>query len=210
MHIRGSPLARDLQQPTLDHLMQEFRRFFTLATIIVLPLGAVRASAPLPSITIGQNFTGSSDTSNPLDTPPDCNGAVGTRYFVEFVNGFFAVYNKTNGLSVKRIADTKFWANAGVVLANSDGVSDPRVVYDPVSQRWFASMVDYDANSSDPSLESNDFLLAVSAGSDPTGTWHGFLFQADPDNGYFADFPTLGVDGSGVYLSGDMYQGITN
>jgi hypothetical protein len=59
----------------------------------------------------------------------------------------------------------------------------------------------------DPTMEANDFLLAVSATSDPTGQWHGFLFQADPDNGYFADFPTLGLDSNAVYLSGDMFFG---
>jgi hypothetical protein len=163
---------------------------------------------------IGQNFTGSSYGVNSAALPSDANGAVGTRYFVEFINGTFAVYNKTNGAAVKRIADTKFWSNAGVVLATSDGITDPRVIYDPISQRWFASMVDFDASvaggGGDPTLESNDFLLAVSLTSDPTGAWKGFLIQADPDNGYFADFPTLGVDASGVYLSGDFYQGESN
>ncbi|PWU10250.1 MAG: hypothetical protein C5B50_25900, partial [Verrucomicrobia bacterium] len=119
-------------------------------------------------------------------------------------------YNKTNGQNVKRISDLKFWANAGLVLASSDIVSDPRIVYDPTSQRWFASMVDADSSAADPTLESNDFLLAVSATSDPRGTWHGFLFEADPDTGTFADFPTLGVDANAVYLSGDMYQGMDN
>jgi hypothetical protein len=135
---------------------------------------------------------------------------IGTRYFVEFINGSFAVYNKTNGVVVKRIADTKFWANAGLILATSDAITDPRVIYDPVSQRWFASMVDFDANATDPTLESNDFLLAVSLTSDPTGAWKGFLFQADRDTGHFADFPTLGVDATGVYLSGDFYSGQNN
>jgi hypothetical protein len=40
--------------------------------------------------------------------------------------------------------------------------------------------------------------------------WRGFIFQADPDNGYFADFPTLGVDSNAVYISGDMYVGEEN
>jgi hypothetical protein len=169
-------------------------------------------SAPAAvQVSIGQNFTSSTFGVNSSGTPADPDGAVGPRHFVEFINGSFAVYNKTNGQSVKRISDLKFWSNAGVQLANSDGVADPRIIYDSTSQRWFASMVDFDAGAaSDPTLEANDFLLAVSATSDPTGAWHGFLFQADPDNGYFADFPTLGVDSNAVYLSGDMYQGEDN
>ncbi len=54
------------------------------------------------------------------------------------------------------------------------------------------------------------FLFAVSATSDPTGVWRGFLFEADPDDGFFADFPTLGVDSNAVYISGDFFQGDTN
>jgi hypothetical protein len=174
----------------------------------------LRSANPVPSVVVGQNFTGSTYGVNSSAIPPDANGAVGTRYFVEFINGTFAVYNKTNHQNVKRIADTKFWSNAGVLLATSDGITDPRVIYDPISQRWFVSMVDFDANTAggggDPTLESNDFLLAVSLTSDPTGAWKGFLFQADPDTGYFADFPTLGVDSNAVYLSGDFYQGEDN
>ncbi len=174
----------------------------------------VKSANPVPSVVIGQNFTGSTYGVNSSAIPPDANGAVGPRYFVEFINGTFAVYNKTNHQTVKRIADTKFWSNAGVLLATSDGITDPRVIYDPISQRWFASMVDFDANAAgsggDPTLESNDFLLAVSLSSDPTGAWKGFIFQADQDNGYFADFPTLGMDGNAVYLSGDFYQGENN
>jgi hypothetical protein len=195
--------------------MLNLRRIL-LAGTLILTFGAETwiGSAATPTMTIGHNFTGSTYGVNSSAIPADCNGVVGPRHFVEFINGTFAVYNKTNGASVKRIADTKFWSNAGIVLANSDGITDPRVIYDPLSQRWFASMVDLDASTAgaggDPTLESNDFLLAVSLTSDPTGSWKGFLFQADPDNGNFADFPTLGVDANGVYLSGDFYHGESN
>ena len=162
-------------------------------------------------VQIGQNFTGSTYGVNTQALPADANGAVGPRHFVEFINGTVAVYLKTNGLSVQRKTNLKFWADAGLIISTDSDVTDPRVIYDPVSQRWFASQVDFDANAAanglDPTLEANDFLLAVSAGPDPTGPWHGFLFQADPDTGYFADFPTLGVDGNGVYISGDLFHG---
>jgi hypothetical protein len=195
-------------------MQRTFYRGLSGIVVLALSLQGLSLSAAAPSISIGQNFTGSTFFVNSQAIPPDSNGVIGPRYFVEFINGSFTVYNKTNGASVKRIADTKFWSNAGVILATSDAVTDPRVIYDPLSQRWFASMVDFDANAAgngqDPTLEANDFLLAVSATSDPTGVWKGFLFQADPDNGYFADFPTLGVDSNGVYMSGDFYQGEDN
>ena len=165
------------------------------------------SAAAQVNIQIGQNFTGSTYGDNTQALPPDSNGSIGPHHFVEFINGEFAVYNKTNGLNIKRISDLKFWANAGLILSTDDAVSDPRVIFDPLSQRWFATMVDLDASAADPTLNANDFLLAVSTSLDPTGTWHGFLFQSDPDTGYFADFPTLGVDSNAVYISGDFFQG---
>jgi hypothetical protein len=156
-------------------------------------------------IQIGQNFNGS-DNSATLNTPADSNGAIGPQHFVEFINGAFAVYNKTNGTNISRISDVDFWANAGVALPFFETVTAPRLIYDPSVQRWFASQVDLDGTADDPTESPNNFLLAVSDTADPTGPWHGVSFQADPKTGYFADFPTLGVDAHAVYLSGDMFS----
>jgi hypothetical protein len=191
--------------------MSLFRRNLSVSTwFFCFCVWQGAATAQVPTVTIGQNFAGSTynngaNGGNSSALPPDPNGAIGPVHFVEFINGAFAAYNKTNGHAVKRISDLIFWSQAGVVLSASQAISDPRIIYDPTSQRWFASMVDFDANASDPTAEANDFLLAVSATSDPTGTWHGWQFQADPDNGSFADFPTLGVDSNAVYISGDMF-----
>jgi hypothetical protein len=175
------------------------------------------------SVQVGQNFVGT-DNSNitgpdgfPL-TPPDGNGAVGLNYFVEFVNGSFAVYNKSDGSGVVQISALKFWSNCGpggtgvggITFASSDYVTDPRVIYDPASHRWFASQIDFDASAPDPSLESDYYLLGVSDTDDPSGSWHVFSFLAAPGSVQFADFPTLGVDSNAVYLGGDMYHGQAN
>jgi hypothetical protein len=96
-----------------------------------------------------------------------------------------------------------FWTNAGLTFNGGTQVSDPRIVYDPLAQRWFASAIDI-AGVSVP--RNNRFLLAVSAGPDPTGLWQAVAFTADPAQGNFADFPTLGMDASGVYLTGYMFS----
>src|SRR5947209_18214959 len=119
-----------------------------LAALLVSLCSALRcAAAPVPTMSIGQNFTSSTFFVNSQATPADANGAIGPRHFVEFINGSFAVYNKTNGAQVKRIADTEFWSNDGVTLASSDAVTEPRVMCDPAVQRWFASMADSDADA---------------------------------------------------------------
>ncbi len=169
------------------------------------------------SVQIGQNFVGS-DNSQTYITPADGNGAIGLNYFVEFINSSFAVYNKSDGSGVVRISDTQFWSNAGpgggstngINFGPNDAVSDPRVIYDPASDRWFASQVRFDGAASDPTRESDYFLLGVSDSDDPSGSWHVFTFLAAPGAIRFADFPTLGVDSNAVYLSGDMYSAGTN
>jgi hypothetical protein len=185
------------------------------AGFLVGLLAFFQASAVIPTfaastVTIGQNFLGSSFFTNSAATPPDANGAIGPAHFVEFINGAFAAYDRTDPANVFRESDVDFWFNAGVSLASDQAVTDPRIIYDPLSQRWFASMVDFDANAADPTLEANDFLLAFSATSDPTGEWKGFRFRADTIRNAFADFPTLGVDSNAVYLSGNMFKGGNN
>ncbi len=170
-----------------------------------LCLASAANAAPL--VSVGQSFTASTYNLNVVALPPDPNGAVGPQHFVEFINGSFAVYSKTDGQIVKRVTDLHFWSTAGVVISPDDVTTDPRIIYDPTVQRWFASMVDASGSAVDPTLNANDFLLAVSDGVDPTGPWKGFLFPADPSNGYFADFPTLGLDRNAVYVAGDFFHG---
>ena len=159
---------------------------------------------------IGQNFTGSTYGTDSQALPPDANGAIGPDYFTEFINGVVTFYNKTNVDYPIRMTDVDFWAQANVSIASDATVTDPRIIYDPQSQRWFASQVDFSTTAADPTHFANNFLLAYSDTSDPSGSWHGFHFRADPTTGRFADFPTLGVDADGVYISGDMFHDSTN
>src|SRR5207247_1273147 len=102
----------------------------------------------------------------------------------EQINGYYAVYNRTTGAKISSMSDTSWWQTAGV--STPGGTSDPRVIYDPGSQRWFASAVDLANN--------NHMLLAVSATNNPSGTLHAFTITDDTTGNYFTDFPTLGLD----------------
>jgi len=166
-------------------------------------------ASPLP-VAIGVNVTASTYGNDSSALPPDPNGAVGPQHFVEFINGAFVVFDKTDGSNIKDISDLEFWSDANLIISPDDVVTDPRVIYDPQSQRWFATMVDVNANAADPTLHANDFLFAVSTTADPTGPWNGFKFEADPTHGDLADFPTMGLDANGVYISGDMFKGENN
>ena len=92
----------------------------TLALLVSLSFCAVIAGQPLEaqvSVTVGQNFTGSSFDFSTGITPADANGAVGPEYFMEFINSIVAVYNKTNGASVLRKSNLAFWSDAVLIIS---------------------------------------------------------------------------------------------
>ncbi|MEI2723969.1 MAG: hypothetical protein V9H26_10655 [Verrucomicrobiota bacterium] len=68
------------------------------------------------------------------------------------------------------------------------------MTYDPYARRWYAVAVD---NATGP----NNFLFAVSSSSDPTQPWTAFKIDSDADDSNWADFPMLGYNGEGVYVS---------
>ena len=118
-----------------------------------------------PAVTIGQNFTASTLKVDSSAVPPDSNGAAGTVHFVEFINGRFSVFNKADGVRVKTMTDVSFWSQAGLTIPSGWDVTDPRIVFDPASQRWFASQVDFDPTGV---INTNRFLLAISTTAYPT------------------------------------------
>ena len=196
-------IAADVKTTTV-----RFKQISWVTRLLVVFLFLQETQTPAQvSVQIGQNFVGSTYGVNSPYLPADGNGAIGPKHFMEFINGTVAIYNKTNGVSVQRKTNLKFWSDAGLIISPDSALSDPRVVYDPTVQRWFATQINLNSGATDPSLEANDFLLAVSTTSDPTSPWKGIAFQSDPDNGYFADFPTLGIDANAVYISGDFYHG---
>lgn len=156
-------------------------------------------SAKAVTLTIGQNFTGSTFLAGSSATPPDTMGAIGPNEFVELINGRYSVYDKSTGTRVQTSTLNEFWQNAGLSSLNPLTL-DPRVLYDHASGRWFASAIDLSPSS----LANNNLLLAVSNSSDPTGGWKGFAFPGDSTKTQLADFPTLGVDANGVYLTADL------
>jgi len=163
---------------------------------------SVLASPGYSAVTlqVGKNFTGATFGSDSSAQPPDGGLAVGPSHVVEFINGRYSVFAKLNPVRLQTKTDLAFWSSAGISVSSSF-VSDPRIVFDNRSQRWFAAMIDVPSG-----MGANRFLLAVSASADPTSTWRGVAWTADPVNGYFADFPTLGIDADGVYLGGNLFD----
>jgi hypothetical protein len=183
-------------------------------------LSAINSSATYGSLV--QNFTGGT-SANSGYTPPDTNGAVGPNNIVQLINGYYGVYNLAPTVNSSGVATplataslSTFWSLSGVQLpAASSGyssfVSDPRVIYDPSSEHWFASSIDVMENNSTGNVsQANDFLVAVSKNSNPLDGWTGFKVAADtaslPAGGpTFADFPTLGITSNFVTIGANNF-----
>ncbi len=145
----------------------------------------------------GLDFTGSTFGAQSGFIPPDTMGAVGPSHIVELINGAYRVYDKSDGSVLASTSLNSFWDNSGAGYSGSYAF-DPRIVYDPFSERFFASSVDN-------ARAANNFLLAVSNSSDPTDGWTGWRIDADSNDTHWADFDTLGFDADGVYIAANMF-----
>lgn len=123
--------------------------------------------------------------------PPDTCGAVGPTHFLSATNANLSAFVKSTGVRVMNVSLSSFW---GV-----GGLGDPRVAYDSQHGRWVAIASNFN----------NRVYLAYSLTSDPTGTWFktNVLVAQGTDAGKWPDYPTLGVDASGVYFAAYMVGG---
>lgn len=140
-------------------------------------------------------FGGVSNLSNLF--PSDMGLAVGSTYVLQLVNASIAVFSKSGVL--QRGYPKSLQSFMG--LPQSVFLFDPRALYDPVKNR-FIVVID---GSRGPS-QTNVFNVAVSATSDPRGTWNKYAFNYGTGT-EFGDFPTLGQDGQGIYV---CFNGFVN
>jgi hypothetical protein len=169
------------------------RRLLKLIGVLLVVGLAAPPAAAAPTLQIGTNFTGSTFNVDSFIFPPDTDGAVGQRHIVELINGHYAAYLKRGGTRVQSTSLDRFWTDAGASVRGF--LTDPRVLFDPFSRRWYAS-----AMSINFGVGPDDLLFAVSKGAEPTQGWAGFTVPFAGPVGTFTDFPTLGFDRDGVFL----------
>jgi len=144
-----------------------------------------------------QKWAGIGYSSSNQHSPPDVQVDVGPSYVMEMVNTQWQVWNKTSGSSVES-------GNLGTFFGTgSDGLTDPRVLYDYQSQRWFASILD---------TTTNKILLTASKSSDPRyqsgSNWYTTVtFRA---GSYCLDQPMIGTSDDKVALSVNAFSSCTN
>jgi hypothetical protein len=141
--------------------------------------------------------------------PPNAMGAVGPDYLVSLVNTEFGVFDKATGALLDSVPLESFWAS----LVTPPGVPadfpfDTRVLYDQHSGRFVAVSLDC-------TVSPNSWLMiAVSSTDNALGTWNKWAIDADVDGGTlqtanFADFPGVGIYAFNLYVTANMFSGIT-
>ena len=127
-------------------------------------------------------------------SPPDPNAAVGSGDIVEVVNDQIQVTNRRGAvlcggsITLQRL------------LRTSDNLTDPRVQFDNVHQRFSLSVTVSNPGASDtPAMH-----VAATETADPCGSWfiYRLTFHGDAyPTGAFLDFPMLGQDQNALLLS---------
>jgi hypothetical protein len=119
---------------------------------------------------------------------PDAAGAVGPKHTAVLDDRAFVVHDKATGKVLRDDTQHEFWLKVLPAKTFDLHANDPRLLYDPITRRWFAWV---------QGLDPQNGYLAVSTSSDPTQEWRGVKMPFPPHN-YGA---RIGFDKNGLYIS---------
>jgi hypothetical protein len=151
--------------------------------------------------------------------PADMGLCVGNGYALVSVNSALRVYSAASGAPLSPVLALNEFYGFPPAINRTTGVYGPFTFdischFDPDSGRWFHLAVDLDQDPVSGDFNGKNYLdLAVSNSGDPTGGWtvyripgmndgtEGTPNHNCPGGPCFADFPHIGVDRNGVYIS---------
>src|SRR5580698_3633284 len=152
---------------------------------------------------IGESFTGPNGTYSVGSVPPDTDMAAGTTQVVSLDNTGFAVFNKTTGAVLLGPLNTNtLWSSLGSgseCYTENDG--DGIVKFDQLAQRWIITQFALGSSDTGPFYQ----CVAISQTDDATGSWTVLQFTPGA-NGYFPDYPKLGVWPDAYSITFDMFN----
>ncbi len=158
-----------------------------------LPLGITPTLPVSPSPT--DTFQSAVD---PLTTiPPDTHGAVDSNYCVTAINTNVIIQTRSGG-AVSSVSLNSFFSSVN----SANGTFDPRVHYDPYTNRWILVCVSGANNSSD----TTSILIGVTQTSNPTGTWNLYRVRAYSAATYWLDYPDVGFNNKWITVTGNLFQ----
>ncbi len=128
--------------------------------------------------------------------PPDPQLAVGPNHVFEMINIVGRIYSRT-GATLQSFALTDFF---GVPSGYLD--TDPKIIYDTLSGRWFASYVSF-RDRPGPRNDEGRLHIAISQTSDPMGIWNVYFLSYGE---VFPDYAGIGVTGDKFTLSSNIFD----
>ncbi len=131
-------------------------------------------SVSASSVNSSLGFDGLNQVQSCNCAPPDVQVATGPNSLIEMVNLETEIFSK-QGSSLKALSLSTFFSTG------TDSLSDPKVLFDTPSGRFFASILDISALS---------IKVAVSASGDPAGAWTIFTLGT---SGKCSDQPIIGI-----------------
>jgi hypothetical protein len=163
------------------------------------------------------------DNGNSLGIePPDQGLCAGNGFVLESVNNAIQVYD-TNGNASSGVTSHNTFYGYPVAFNRTTGaagpfITDPVCYFDPDTQRWFHVVITFDrVGTSFDFAGPNRLDIAVSQTSNPLGAWNIYKIptQNDGTEGTpnhhcdggpcSADFPKIGADANGIYISSNEY-----
>jgi hypothetical protein len=195
-------------------------------------MGSIGAVAATPSLTVKNasgvfGFNGLSQADQRLANggnqvtiePPNQSIAVANGFVLEGVNDAVQIFSTSSGSSVLPVvlsSNQVFGLSPTYVY--STGISgvyltDMRVFYDSLINRWFIIQRAQDENSAGTNLSSSHLYIAVSQTGDPTGSYNIYLLNTtNPTHSgcpCLDDYPNIGADQYGLHIAWNEYN-ITN
>jgi hypothetical protein len=158
-----------------------------------LVLAATATGAAPPSVAPLAAFPGQ-DSQQSNVNPADVQIAVGPSAVVQAVNTSIAIWTAA-GQPLRQQTLGQFFSGGGIDRSR-DSTTDPRVLWDPLSGRFFAAMFD---------ISRLELVIAMSITADPLGPWAVF---PQPSTGC-TDQPRLGVSDNVVVITDDLFSACT-
>ncbi|HXF12825.1 MAG TPA: hypothetical protein VN517_06715 [Terriglobales bacterium] len=144
-------------------------------------------------------------------SPPDQGLGGNETQLLEAVNVSLRVFSNSGKPLTDNIGMAEFF---GVPPTNPDGssnrLSDPRVFFDPVTRRFFMSILEFQTSSA--GFVGSENLLAVSQSSNALGNYFLYSIEACPPTGQgtflpcLADQPLIGVNQDGFYFQNNIFS----
>jgi hypothetical protein len=172
--------------------------------------------------------------------PPDQGLCAGNGYEPETTNDVLNVYNSsgasvlpdntaTNIVSgfprdVNHAVDLNSFYGYAPAINRTTGVrgpfvTDPSCLYDAATQRWFVVVLTLNTNPNGSFTLVNHLDIAVSQTSNPTGLWNLYTIDVTNDGTntggvnpgpYLGDYPHIGADANGFYITTNAYPWCCN